>query len=64
MKVAETEKPEKKQRRVYINDGGYIYVKAEELMADPDFIKQLEEADSLAKHLGLKRTSEDKAKTT
>ena len=62
--MAGTEKQETKQRRIYVNEGGYIYVKAEELLTDPDFIKQLERADVFAKHLGLKRTSEDNTKTT
>lgn len=59
MEVAETKKQIQKERRVYVDDGGHLYVKAEELFADPDIRGQLEEANALAEELGLKRKSDD-----
>ena len=59
MEVAETKKQIQKERRVYVDDGGHLYVKAEELFADPDIRRQLEEANALAEELGLKRKSDD-----
>lgn len=63
-KLEKTEKPVETERRIYVDDGGHLYVEAEELLLDPDFKRQLKEADTLAEQLGLKKRSQDSKKTT
>ncbi len=42
------------QRRIYVGDKGQRFVKAEELLRDPNVRRRLERADHLASKLGLK----------
>lgn len=60
--MAKTEKQPEKEPRVYIDDKGHLYAKAEELFADPDIRSQLEEANALAEDLGLKKKASDETK--
>ena len=41
-------------RRIYVGDKGHRYVKADELLRDPNVKRRLERADHLASKLGLK----------
>ena len=40
--------------RIYVGDKGQRYVKAEELLRDPNVQRRLKSADRLASRLGLK----------
>ena len=60
--MVKTAKQPEKERRVYVDDKGHLYVKAEELFADPDIRSQLKEANALAEELGLKKKSSDETK--
>ncbi len=42
------------ERRIYVGEKGHRYVKAEELLRDPNVRRRLESADRLANRLGLK----------
>ena len=41
-------------RQIYVGDKGHRYVKADELLKDPNVKRRLKRADQLASKLGLK----------
>lgn len=47
------------EHRIYVGEKGRRYVKAEELLRDPNVQRRLESADRLAARLGLKGKPND-----
>ena len=47
------------ERRIYVGAKGHRYVKAEELLRDPNVKRRLERVDKLASGLGLKGQPND-----
>ena len=45
--------------RIYVGEKGHRYVKAEELLRDPNVQRRLQSADRLANRLGLKGKPND-----
>lgn len=50
---------EEPKHRIYVGEKGQRYVKAEELLRDPNVQRRLESADRLATRLGLKGKRND-----
>ena len=47
------------EHRIYVGARGHRYVKAEELLRDPNVKRRLDRADHLATRLGLKGKPDD-----
>ena len=57
--MAERNREQGSERRIYVGSKGHRYVKPDELLRDPKVKRRLESADRLADRLGLKGRPED-----